>query len=80
MVIGTHFYITMISSLGWQGVTALMCLKKVTRRMDGGRQRTKSKKELALWKPASKAAIERNAGFMARLCADKNTATTSSGG
>jgi hypothetical protein len=42
MVVGVHFYITMISSLGWQGVTTLMCLERVGR-MNRGRQRTKSK-------------------------------------
>ena len=44
MVVGAHFHITMISSLGWQGVTTLMCLERVTRRMGRGRQRTKSKR------------------------------------
>ncbi len=44
------------------------------------KMKDKIKKELALWKPASEAAIERNARFMAQLCADENTATTSSCG
>jgi hypothetical protein len=45
-----------------------------------GQRKTKveNKKELAIWKPASESAIERNARFMAGLCADENTATTSS--
>jgi hypothetical protein len=47
---------------------------------ENGQRKTmdKLKKELAPWKPASEAAIERNARFMARLCADDNTVTTSS--
>ncbi len=44
MVVGAHICITMISSLGWQGVTTLMCLERVTRRMDRGRRRTKSER------------------------------------
>jgi hypothetical protein len=49
---------------------------------ENGQMKTKDKikKELALWKPASEAAIERNACFMAQLCADENTATSSSRG
>jgi hypothetical protein len=40
----------------------------------------KIKKKLAQWKPASEAAIERNACIKAQLVADENTATTSSSG
>jgi hypothetical protein len=49
---------------------------------ENGKRKTKDKikKELALWKPASEAAMERNARFMARLCADEITATNSSCG
>jgi hypothetical protein len=49
---------------------------------ENGQRKTKDKikKELAFWKPASEAAIERNAPFMARLCADEYTETTSSCG
>ncbi len=49
---------------------------------ENGQRKTKDKikKELALWRPASEAVIERNARFMARLCADENTATSGSCG
>jgi hypothetical protein len=42
MVVGANFYITVRSSLGWQGVTTLMYLVRAWR-MDIGRQRTMSK-------------------------------------